>query len=352
MNVNFVGSTQLVKPQQKKVSQPAFCAAKTQGMDMVSFAGSKEAKDKGPQLSVMKNLAKGFVKPIKDIAQAVVNAPLATGAIVAATAATIHFVPVIGTLLAVGVASAGAIKIISSVAQAFKAKKGGDIEKAQKEIRDVGEGAFDVALTANAAIKGIKEVSGTVRAILEASKSVANEGKAINLVQKLYAIIKQVQTDKAVINAPKKFDTMVNTLKKDGVAEFALLKDAFKIKKSSKDIEAMISKVKDAGKKEELIKLLDAIKDATPKTNSAKYVDQIAGILKSEGITNVNTAQLIEIIETIREEPAVLAVVKGAMKVGTVDDAARAINKVIGKSRFSDDAVKVAVTSEMVENDK
>ncbi|MGD9580242.1 MAG: hypothetical protein AB7V50_02625 [Vampirovibrionia bacterium] len=353
MNINLSNNLTRVQPKVEIQKQPVFSGLMTQQTDTVSFGSKKDVKDKSKELAVVTSIAKGIVKPIGDIVEAVVNSPLATGLIVATTAAAIHFIPVLGTALAIGVCGFGAFQMGAGLVKGIKeakAQKGQeekDYSKANVQFSRIGEGLFDVALTANAAIRGVKQLQGTVSAISEATAAATQEGKTINFAQKLYAVLKQAQTRAQVMNAPKQVDTVFSKIAQEGKAEFELLKSSGKIKKTTKDLKEIIEKVIDPGKKAQLVKLLDDLSSVTSKSEQAsKITSEITSLLNAEKISGTETTRILEIIDASREQPAVLAVLKSAMKTGTVDDAYKALNKVIGANRYTDDAVKVVAGAE------
>lgn len=357
MNVNVSNNLTRLQPKLNNMTQPVFSGFLQPKTDTISFGNAKEVK--GEELAVLKNIGNGIIKPIKDIIKAVVNSPLATGLVVATTAATIHFLPVVGTALAVGICAYGAYEmgagLINGV-KAAKAQKGAeekDYTKANKQFERLGEGIFDFALTANAALKGIKQLQGTVSAISEATAAATQEGKTINFAQKLYAVLKQSQTRAQVLKAPRKVDTVFSRIAQEGKAEFELLRNSGKIKKSTKDLKEIISKILDPAKKDKLIQLLDDLSEVTHASERAiKITAEITKLLQAEKITGVETSRILEIIDASREQPAVLAVLKSAMKTGTVDDAYKALNKVIGANRYSDDAAKVVASTDAASNDQ
>lgn len=361
MLVQNTQAIQIAKPNQKTKlpNQPAFGALQQVKTDTVSFGNeaAAPATQQGEKLAVLKNVVKGIFKPVKDIIDAVIKAPVATGLVVAATAAVIHFLPIVGTALAVGIAAAGAYQIAAgtikgiSEARQEKGKEVKDYADANKQFRRVGEGIFDLGLTLNAAIKGIKEVQGTISAIGEASQAAqaVEGGKGLTGSQKLYAILKQVQTRSQVEKAPKTYNTVFKRIIDDGKAEFVLLKEAGKVKKSTRDLKDIIDKVADPAKKEELVKLLDNLSDVTNKSDKARQITQaIRELLAGEKVTGTDTGRLLEIIDTAKDQPAVLAVLKSAMKTGTVDDAAKTVGKLLGKTRYTDEAGKVVATTENI----
>lgn len=343
---NQIGIPKLnIKP--NKSSQASFGMTNQLKVDTVHFGATEKAENKGTELAVLKSIGKGLIKPISDIFNAVVKAPLATGLIVAATAAIIHFLPILGTVLAVGVCGFGAYQMATGVIKgvsAARAQKNAEVKdytNANKQFEKVGEGLFDFGLTANAALKGIKEVKGTISAISEASKAAAAEKESINAAQKLYAILKQVQNKNAVKTAPTKLETVFQRIVEDGKNEFLLLKQSGKISKSTKDLEEVIKKISDPAKKQQLLELLDKLSDVTKHSPQAeKIAATIQELLKAEKISSTETARILELIDATREQPAVLAVLKSAMKTGTVDDAVKTINKMVGATRYGDDAVK------------
>jgi hypothetical protein len=352
MIVNFTGQNQTVKPQLKPLAKPNFTASLPQKVDTVSF-GAKEAKEAaGEKLQVFKSLAQGVWRPIETIGKAIIENPVPTGLVIAAAVATITFLPIVGTALALGVCGFGAYKIGSSTIQAVKAYKQGDNHKANNEIKDVGEGVFEVGLTVVPAIKGVKELRGTVNAINEASKAAATEQKALNFVQKLYAVIKQVQSKSAVTKAPRTYQTLFERIKNDGISEFALLKNGPKIKRGSKELEKVISQVQDPARKSQLMNILEELAKTSDKAKSSQMMQTISELLKAEKITTTDIGKLVEIVENVKEQPAIIAVLKQAMKAGqgSVDDAARAINKALGAGRLSDDAARTIAAVENSES--
>lgn len=358
MLVQNTQAIQIAKPNQKTKlpNNPVFGSLTQTKTDTIAFGNTAEATmPQGEKLAVMKNIAKGIFKPVKDIFDAVVKAPIATGLVVAATAAVIHFLPIVGTALAVGIAGLGAYQIatgtVKGIAEARqeKGKEEKDYADANKQFRRVGEGVFDLALTLNAAIKGIKEVRGTVSAIGEASAAAKEADSSLKGSQKLYAILKQVQSRSQVEKAPKTYNTVFKRIVDDGKAQFALLKEGGKVKKSTKDLKDIIDKIADPAKKEELAKLLDSLSEVAGKSESAKQITgAIRELLANEKITGTDTARLLEIIDTAKDQPAVLAVLKSAMKTGTVDDAAKTVGKMLGKTRYTDEAGKVVATTENI----
>ena len=358
MLVNHTNVIPKVETKLKTSSQPSFGAVNRFQTDTISFTSAKE--DKGPQkLHVMKSIAEGIFNPIKDIVSAIIKAPLVTGLVVAATAATIYFLPIVGTALAVGVAAYGAYQLGSGLINGIKAAKAEktaetkDYTKANQQFERVGEGVFDLALTLNAAIKGVKQVSNTIKAIGEASKTAAANNQVLTGPQKLYAILKQVQTEKAVASAPKKLETVYNRILQDGKDQYVLLKEAGKLKKSTKEMQAIIEKIANPEQKAKLIKLLDDLSSVTKHSPQADQISTaIREILNSEKITGTETARILEIIDASREQPAVLAVLKAAMKSGqgTMDDVAKALNKIIGANRYSDEAAEVVAAVDNHDN--
>lgn len=355
MNVNLSNNLTRVQPRLNNMTQPAFGGYLAPKTDTISFGNATTVK--GEELAVFKNIAKGVVKPIKDIVKAVIDSPLATGLVVATTAAVIHFIPVVGTALAIGICGFGAFQVGAGLINGIKsarAQKGAeekDYTKANKQFERIGEGLFDLALTANAALKGVKELQGTVSAISEATTAAAQEGKTVNFAQKLYAVLKQAQTRAQVTNAPKQIETVFSRIAQEGKTEFELLKSSGKIKKTTKDLKEVIEKILDPTKKTQLLKLLDDLSSVTHSSERAlKITAEITKLLSAEKITTVETSRILEIIDASREQPAVLAVLKAAMKTGTVDDAYKALNKVIGANRYSDDAIKVVAGTDAATN--
>ncbi|MEW5819523.1 MAG: hypothetical protein AB1782_04980 [Cyanobacteriota bacterium] len=354
MIVNY--SNNLPKVQIKPIAlnnKLAFGQTARLNKDTFTFGAAQEKQ--GEQLAVFSSIGKGIVKPVKDILSAVVKNPLATGLIVAATVAVIHFLPIMGTALALGVCAFGGYQILAGLFNGIKAVKAQktaenkDYTKANNHFQNVGEGMFDVALTANAAVRGVKELRGTISAISEASKAAAAEGKTLTAAQKLYSVLKQVQTRAQVSSAPTKIEDVLQQIIQDGKNELLLLKDAGKIKQSTKDLKEIIEKIADPNKKAQLLKLLDDLSDVTKHSKRAEQISSaIKEILQAEKVTNTEVARLLEIVDATREQPAVLAVLKSALKTGTVDDAAKALNKIIGANRYSDDAIKTVVGVENI----
>jgi hypothetical protein len=354
MIVNYTNSVTQLQPKHKPLAPQAFQGVRVKNADVISFGKRGENAEKTEKVQpkekvqVLKNIAIGVLNPIKDIAKAIIENPIPTGAIIAAAVATIHFLPIVGTALAVGVCGFGAYKMAESTVSAIKAKKGGDIERANKECRDFGEGLFDVGLTVMPAIKGVKELRGTADAISEASKAASKTGETVHWVQKMYSIIKQVQKSDDVVKAPTTISDMIAKIKDDGIKELAALRGAYKMKESSKELQKVIEKVADPSKKKQLLELLDELAKVSDKAQKSEALNQINVILKNEKILSTDIQKVLEIAENIKDQPAVVAIIKQALKMGngSLDDAARAVNKAVGGTRFSDNAARTIAAAD------
>lgn len=342
MIVNFTSTNQNLKPQQQVKMQPAFGTLGKQKADVVSFRDKTEKPEgKGEKLSVISNIVRGIVKPIQDIAKAFIEAPLPTGLVVASIAAVIHFLPVVGTALAVGVCGFGAYKIASSTMSAIKAAntekakekpEERDFAKANLQLREVGEGIFDVALTAGTAINGVKQLANT-------AKMTAGETQ-LNTYQKLYAFIKQLQNREGIPAEVSDFNTFIQRIKGDGLNELALLKQTINNNNPIKvsELEKLLDTVNkdNAGKASELFgELAKAIKNEGPAKTTLGNAAEWLKAGKFDTITANKTAILNALntsnIDSMVTNPELVKLVNQFMRVANPDDAAKFITKIVNK---------------------
>lgn len=325
--------------------------------DTVEFSTKKKAQPE--KLQIFKNLCKGFTQTIVDIGKTLIQSPIATLLIFAATAAAIRSSKLIGSLVTIGIFSHGLFKTSTGTARTIKAIKtekakddddDRNYKKANAEIRNIGEGLFDIALTANSVIDSVKSISNSVKTIAATKNS--------NSVQKMYSLFQQYETTDAVSNAPKTVEQAISRFKGTLKTEFSKIFNFKKPADTNKQAQIIdqMTKMMDDSKLtvEDVTKGLGDIRD-TFKNNSSitGRIDSITSQIKNAGITKLTSAQVEEIkglissIESLEEIPAGVKALRSILKSETeIEDAQKFIAK-YGKQLVSksQEATKVAVTS-------
>ena len=333
------------------VKQPQNTQQRRQVLTPVAFTAKKADPNEPQKLRVIMSLGAGFIQPIKDIGNAIINAPLASFVVLGATAAAMRVSKLFAGALTVGIAGYGAYKTAAGTikaAGAIKEQKGSetpDYKEANAHIKNVGEGLFDVALTANAAVKSVKAFINNTKAIAAA--------KGATIEQKIYAAAKQLQKSDDVLSSPKTFTEIGKALKEEGMAEITKLKSIFNRKTDAQ----VASRLGDALKtgnatKEQVIAALQEVKN-TLGDKSGRIGRTIEQLQKTDTITSLKVGEIAEIeslmesIDAAKEAPAAVKVLRQVM--GSVDDVAKVIKKrVVGGN--SVEAAKVAKHASRVEN--
>lgn len=354
------------------VRQPAYKVANHPGLkqnQQVSFTSDGEKDElvvkqpKGEQLSVLPNLGRGFIQPIKDIFKALIEAPLPSAIILGATAAAMRFSKLFGSMLTIGICTYGAFKIGSgtiNASKAIRAEKKKDLEerdyaKANAEVREIGEGMFDVALTAKTAADSAVSLYNTGKAIAAA--------KSATVAQKVYALIKQTEQPAIIMAGPKQLPDVWTAFKADGMKEIIKLKNMLTGSRSSEIPEAMQKMGDMIGKanpqKAEVVEgLQDIAKLFKTDSKTAKGINSILNQLRTENVSKLAPEQITQIqnllsgVESLEEIPAGMRVLRGAMKSGVdkLDDVSRVITKQVKNVRTG--AETAIPTTSMVGDDR
>lgn len=359
MKVNLSNQAQLYR------GYPERTAINRQNSSFVPFKGKLEddrvefSKDEKPEkLQIIKNLTKGFTQTLVDIGKTLIKSPVATLLIFAVTAAAIRSSKLIGSLVTIGIFTSGAIKTAAGTVGSMKAiraekakeKDERNYKNANMQIRNVGEGLFDIVLTANSVVESAKSISNSIKTV--------SSCKDASTVQKAYSIFQQYETTEAVANAPKTVEQAITKFKGTLKAEFSKifnLKKPTDPNKQAQIIDQMTKMMEDSKVSvEDVTRSLNDIKETFKHNDSiASRIDAIASQLKNNGITKLTAAQVEEVkgligsIESLDELPAGVKALKGILSSKTeLEDAQKIIAK-YGKSLVdkSTEATKVAVTT-------
>lgn len=360
MVVEFTSSKPITQIKLKPKNQLTFQQLPKAKGDVVHFsANDKETKPAAEKVKVLPNLMKGFIKPIKDIFKSLIDAPLATGVVIAATAAAIAVFPIVGTALAVGICAFGAGKIAMGTVSAIKQSGKGEVEKANNSIQQVGEGVFDVALTANAAISGLKKVGQTVKAVGEAVKEATAKGGQLGIFEKLYAFVQQIQKSETIPQGPKNLNEFVTKIKENAVKELAALKETISNggkKVSVPEIEEVLNKVESLKGKQvdQAAKAFEQIAAALKDGSGKDWLQQAAGWLQNNQVDKVvaNKSAIIEAlqksnVDSILRDPEIIKIVNQVMKSTNPNEAVSLIRKIAGAPE-TEEAVKVIAGADAV----
>ncbi|MGD9580241.1 MAG: hypothetical protein AB7V50_02620 [Vampirovibrionia bacterium] len=362
MNVGLTNNINTYKPAVKTNNNTAL----NQKQSMVSFTGQDKEKPQ-VKLSVLPSLAKGFMQPIKDIVSAVIDAPLSSALILGVTAAGMRCSKLLGTALTVGICGFGAVKMGASSIKAVKAIKeekakdvtDRDYTKANHQIGEFGEGLFDVALTANSAVKDAVSLYNSAKAVAAA--------KTATIAQKVFGIVKQVETPEAIIELPKTSKGILNKFKKESVKEFGKLTDIVtgnsrgKTTKLSQEISELLKNTDANSSKESIINGLRSLSENLK--DGSKTKGQINSLLESigkEGITKLSATNIQQIdrilagIESANELPGGVRVLREVMKsTNKADDVGKVITKYLkGVKESSEVTAKAGVASGLGEEDR
>lgn len=368
MVVNFTSNTPKIQTKRAPSFERKTLVQPKMQRDVISFGAEDEKPAPPPEkLHIASNLIKGMFKPIKDIVKSLIEAPLATGVVIAATAAAIATIPIIGTALAIGICGLGAGKILVGAVSAIKDHHKGDNAKANKDIQQVGEGIFDVGLTVNSAIKGVKQIANTVNAIKEASQTVAKSGGNLGIFEKLYAIVQQVQKSDVIPQGPKNIKEFGTRIKEDALKQVAALRETItgsKPKVSVPEIEQVLDKVgqlsqEQAGK---VAGMFDQIAATIRDEGGAKaQLQQAAGWIRnskaSESLAQIsaNRAQIIDALskanlDSVLNDPQIIKVVNKVMTATNPDETVGLIKKLI-KTPEADEVAKVTAATGEISGD-
>jgi ribosomal protein L30/L7E len=325
----------------KTQALPAFKA------DRVSFTSDKEDKEENvakkkdkinsasrEKLKVLSSLGMGFIQPIKDIYKTVMKNPVASAVVIALTAAAMKHIKLVGTLLTVGICALGSYKVGSGTLNSLRAiraerKKDSeerDYAKANNNIKKAGEGIFDVALTANAAINNTRSLFRSGQAVSQA--------KEANTYQKIYALLKQIESKDDILRGPANIKALGNTIKHEGINEINKLK---RILTGSRGDQVP----------ESILPLKDALVDSAKQKEVLKRLplDELEKMPKVKG-----NKELLDLIRKIREgqvilkEDEFLQIVELAKYIETPDKALagmKAIKTIADTASRSDDALRI-----------
>ncbi|MEW5819521.1 MAG: hypothetical protein AB1782_04970 [Cyanobacteriota bacterium] len=337
MSVQFTSSSTGINKRLNSINQNRM----TQPQRTVVFRGDDNKENlpvpAGEKLAVAKSLAKGFVQPIKDIFNAIVQAPLPSAIILGVTAAAMRASKLFGALLSTGICAYGAFKIGSGSIKAAKAineQKSLDQSErnyaaANKQISEIGEGIFDVALTANTAVKSAKSMINTGKAVLAA--------QGASMAQKAYGVIKLTESPTQIMQHPQTAGAMWQAFKQDGITEILKLKSILTGSRTGEVPEAinkmgeLLNKAEPA--KADVVKGLQDIAEMMKKDSAtAKRIQSVLSQLQVEQLSKLNPEQVNQLkyilagFESAEEIPAGMRVLRGVMESGNqVDDVATKI---------------------------
>lgn len=331
MVVNSHSTKHLIQPYFKaKIHNNAanLTAAK---VSKISFTDKDEHKEtakvspKGEKLAVCRNLIGGIFSPIKDVLKAVLDKPLPSVIIISTTAAAMRYIKLLGALVSIGICTYGGYKVGTGTTNAIKASKAEKTKEpedrnyaeANKHIRKVGEGLFDVALTAGTAYKGLNSIISSCQAI---QKTACQS----TFSQKIYALAKLNNDSQQILSGPKDFKTLIAVFKEEGSDELIKLKSSFTGVKTN-DTPEIVGKIETfltqnpQPQKEEVINLLTNL-SKNLKPQQSKQLISVISDLRNENLTSLpadKIAELSAMLSTLKSSgelyPAV-AVLKEATR--------------------------------------
>ncbi|MEW5821714.1 MAG: hypothetical protein AB1782_16085 [Cyanobacteriota bacterium] len=291
------------------------------------------------------SFAKGLIRPIKEVAQAIIEKPAQSALVIGFTAAIVRCVKPARLLLSGLVAGYGSYRIGSGLLNARKELKAGDKEQANKSIENVGEGVFDVSLSAisiNKSIAAIKETKAAVKAATQG-------GKALTTAQKVYTAL-MFPAKSADVTKLKDGATVKDALKLVGTEGWQAIKD-FKNGVQGKVTEGVTKtadSIKSGQLKTDILKVTGKVKNFFKDINF-KNLGQLAVYaerLEDTAVDAINTLEkmdgvdLINLIDSVREEPDSLVALKELKRRGKLDPVAEQITRTIGNNRYQEVEVK------------